>query len=88
MRSGTVVSPPSLPLGTAVFSRVDGGVEGMALRRLILLCTLPPSCNCFLFYCDGGGERHGYTRSGTFVPPHSSRYRSILSLDGERRVWS
>ena len=34
---------PSLPLDTNVFPPLDGGVEGMVLRGLVLLCPLPPS---------------------------------------------
>ena len=33
---------PSLPLDTAVYSRSDGGGEGMVLRGLVLLCPLAP----------------------------------------------
>ena len=39
--TGPVVPPPSLD--TAVFSRVDSGVEGIVLRGLVLLCPLPTS---------------------------------------------
>ena len=86
--SGNVVPPP-LPLDTAVFSRADGGLEGMVLRGLVLWRPFPSSGYCC--FVSFGRWRRGYgpRGSGTVVPPPFLLILLYsLVLTGEGRVWS
>ena len=58
----------------------DGGVEGMVLRGLVLLCSLPPSSDCGILSFDGGVK--GMVLRGLVLccPLPPSRYCCIRSF--------
>ena len=86
--SGLVLVCPSLPLATAVFFRVEGGVEVMGLRCLVLWCPLPSSEYRCLLLCRRSSRGHGPTGSGPGVPPPSFfMLLYFLVLTGGGRVW-
>ena len=63
---------------TARNSRIDGRVESMTLRGLVVLCPLTSSRDCCILSFGPSRGGHAPTRSGTVVPSHSLAITAVF----------